>query len=164
VSWLPKPHAIAKAMTHADNPNSLPAPCIIDTGILVKKEDMQRLLAGLGRVRYQHWLDGRQHGAGEGYVMEVFADPVQSTLVANHTLYLNVHSFDYLEIVALSECGTGFDLVQDNRRLRLLPLSSPLDARADRELDAAAIETMVAQVLSARYDVQFDANEDEYPF
>ena len=148
-------------MSYPESPDSLPAPCIIDVGTLVNKDDMQRLLGDLARVRYVHQLDGQIQGAGEAYVAEVFADPQQATLVANGVMHLNVCSFDYL---CLHEDGSGkpcFDLVQDNRQLRLIPLSDPLsDRQAASNFAPGDLEAMVAQVLSAKCDVQFDDEDD----
>lgn len=139
-----------------------PAPCIIDNGIIVNKQDMQRLLADLGRVRYSYSQDGQHLSEDEGYVLEVFADPQRSTLVANHTLYLNVYSFDYLELSKTtdSEPTACFDLMQENRQLRLVPLSNPLQDHASRSLNAAALEAVVAEVLSANWDMQIDDEEN----
>ena len=64
---------------------SLPAPCLVDTGVVVAKADMARLLSDLGRVRYRYEQDGQVTSDGEGFVLEVFNDPQQSTLVANNT-------------------------------------------------------------------------------
>ncbi|HEY9648089.1 MAG TPA: hypothetical protein V6C88_17065 [Chroococcidiopsis sp.] len=138
----------------------LPAPCIVDTGIIVNKQDMQRLLADLGRVRYIYSQDGSLLNDDEGYVLEVFSDPQRSTLVANHTLYLNVNSFDYLELKQSPEQQPCFDLVQENRLLRLIPLSNPLQEHTSRSLNAAAIEAVVAEVLSAGWDVRLDDEEN----
>jgi hypothetical protein len=139
----------------------LPAPCIVDIGIVVSKQDMQRLLSDLSRVRYSYTQDGKPLvESEEGYVLEVFADPQRSTLVANHTLYLNVHSFDYLELKRDSEHQPCFDLMQDNRQLRLIPLSNPLQEQATRSLNAAALEAVVAEVLSASWDVRIDDEEN----
>ena len=99
----------------------LPAPCIIDAGTVVNKQDMQRLLADLSRVRYIHRQDGVLTGEGEGHVLEVFSHPQRSTLIANHALYLNVHSFDYLELGKSPEQEPWFDLIQEGRQLRLIP-------------------------------------------
>lgn len=139
----------------------LPAPCIVDTGIIVNKQDMQRLLTDLGRVRYIHMQDGKSLSEDEGYVLEVFADLQRSTLVANHTLYLNVYSFDYLELKRSAEQETYFDLIQDNRQLRLIPLTNPLQEQSTRTLNAAALEAVVAEVLSASWDVRID-DEDNF--
>jgi hypothetical protein len=143
--------------------NHLPAPCLIDTGVVVHKRDMQRLLTDLTRVRYSYSQDGVVSSEGEGCIVEVFSDPHQSTLIANHSLYLNVASFDYLEMGRSPEQGAWFDLFQDGRLLRLIPLANPLNEQYDRRLNAAALEAMVAEVLSANWDVQID-DEEHFSF
>jgi hypothetical protein len=150
-------------MSHDKIPQSLPAPCIIDTGLIVNKEDMRRLLSSLHRVRYIHSLDGCVQHEGEGCILEIFADPQQSTLIANHALYINIQSFDYLQLSQLANGDACFDLIQDNRQLRLIPLNNPLHGRETyQSLDVDALEAMVAQVLSAKWDVQID--DDDCPF
>lgn len=141
----------------------LPAPCIINTGIIVNKIDMRRLLTDLGRVRYIHIQEDKLQTEGEGDVLEVFANRNRSTLVANHALYLNVHSFDYLELKQSPEQETYFDLIQDDRCLRLIPLSTPVQERATRNLSETAWEAMMDQVLSARWDAEID-DDNSCPF
>lgn len=138
----------------------LPAPCIIDTGIIVNKQDMQKLLVDLNRVRYRYTQDDTLLAEDEGFVLEVFADPQRSTLVANHTLYINVYSFDYLELKRSPDQQAFFDLIQDNRQLRLIPLSNPLQEQTIRSLNVAALEAVVAEVLSAGWDVRIDDDEN----
>ena len=150
-------------MSHHQSRHQLPAPCIIDTGIIVNKQDMGRLLTDLRRVHYIHTLDGKLQSEGEGCVMEVFFDPHRSTLIANYSLYLNVQSFDYLQLSQSPEKETYFDLIQDNRQLRLISLSNPLQDPSAQELNADALEAMVTQVLSAKWDVQID-DDGECPF
>ncbi|WP_017297824.1 hypothetical protein [Nodosilinea nodulosa] len=135
---------------------SIPAPCLIDSGIVINKTDMLRLLQDLGQVRYRHFQDSIPLSEGQGLVMEVFADSQQATLVANHTLYINVYSFDCLEIGKTDTDGNHFDLVQDNRRLRLIPLSDPMHDHITRSLNTAALEAMVADALSASWDACLD--------
>lgn len=137
----------------------LPAPCIVDTGIIVQKDDMRRLLGSLQRVRYIHSLEGEVKSEGEGCILEVFNNSHQATLIANQALYLNVQSFDYLQLHQDEE--NYFDLVQDNRQLRLIPLSASWQTDAISQLDTASLEAMVAQVLAARWDVQLD-DEDSF--
>ncbi|MEC4886482.1 MAG: hypothetical protein SAL70_34955 [Scytonema sp. PMC 1070.18] len=143
-------------MTHHLPNTKIPAPCIINMGMIVNKLDMRRLLADLGHVRYVHTHDGKLQSEGEGNVMEVFAHPQRSTLVANHALYLNVCSFDYLELKQSPEKETYFDLVQEGMRLRLIPLSTPLEERQERCFNISAIEAMMEQVLSAKWDAEID--------
>lgn len=141
------------------------APCIIDNGIVVNKEDMYRLLNDLGHVRYCHYLDGEGSGDGEGYIVEVFEDTAQATLIANQTIYINLASFDYLQLETGTNGDTYFDLVQDQRTLRLIPLTNPLNYQeGNPNLDPATLEAMVTDVLSARCDMQLDDEDDEYFF
>lgn len=147
---------------HPSQWKGLPAPCIIDTGTVISKQDMQRLLTGLHRVKYTHLQNGVPISEGEGCVIEVFADPQRATLVANHALYLNVNSFDYLEL-GRSADGSWFDLIHEGRQLRLIPLSNPLEEQRHQSLDTAALEAMVAEVISASWDAQID-DEEFFPF
>lgn len=150
-------------MSQSEKHHQLPAPCIIDCGTIVNKQDIKRLLNDLGRVRYIHTLDGKNQSEGEGWVLEVFADPHQSTLIANQSIYINIDSFDYLQLNKADDGEACFDLIQDNRQLRLIPLSNFLDERGGTSnFDADAIEAMVTQVLSAKWDVQLD--DDDCPF
>ncbi|MEA5509030.1 hypothetical protein VB715_04565 [Crocosphaera sp. UHCC 0190] len=151
-------------MSHDHTSHPFPAPCIIDFGIIINAEDIKRILNDLGRVRYIHTLDGQLQSEGEGWIVEVFSDPQQATIVANRSLYLNVQSFDYLQLQRSDTQATYFDLIQDNRRLRLMPVthSSPIPD-SNSNLDAAALEAMVTQVLAAKWDMQLD-DEDDCPF
>lgn len=137
------------------NSSSLPAPCLVDNGIVANKIDMLRLLKGLRRVRYIHKQDSEITNKGEGCVMEAFSDPAQATIVANHSLYLNVHSFDYLEIITYGE-ESSFALIQDNRCLCLTPLPSEPETASAGQLDAATLEAIVNEALSASWDASID--------
>jgi len=152
-------------------PIPLSAPCIVENGIVFHKTDMLRLLKGLHRVRYVHRQDSEITNSGEGCVMEVFSDPTQATIVANRSLYLNVHSFDYLELItdghktaqeiapqATPEAveTTCFALVQDNRCLCLTPLPNLEVTPAIGHLDTATLEAIVTEALSASWDASLD--------
>ena len=134
----------------------IPAPCIINTGVIVNKLDMRRLLADLGRVQYIYTQEGKLQSEGEGDVLEVFANPQRSTFVANHTLYINVCSFDYLELKQSEQKQTYFDLIQEGTCLRLIPLSTPQQERKERSLNSSVIEAMMEQLLTARLDAELD--------
>jgi hypothetical protein len=150
-------------MSQDNSPHHLPAPCIIDSGTVVNKDDMKRLLNDLYRVRYFHKIDGKLQTEGEASIVEVFADPHQSTLIANGNIYLNIQSFDYLQLYQSASKETYFDLIQDNRQLRLIPVfKSSQDREETSNFDASTIEDMVTKVLSARWDVQFD--DEDYSF
>jgi hypothetical protein len=140
--------------------NPLPAPCIVDTGIIVNQDDISRLLSDLCHVRYVHSIDRQIQSEGSGWIQEIFNHSSQSTLIANGNLYINIQSFDYLQLSKISDNQTCFDLVQENLQLRLIPISPSVQERdLNKDLDAATIEAMVTDVLSARLDVQFDDDE-----
>ncbi|MEB3248906.1 MAG: hypothetical protein VKK07_06150 [Merismopediaceae bacterium] len=126
----------------------LPAPCIIDIGLLVNKDDMYRLLDDLERVRYCYTLDSEVQSEGEGWVLEVFADAQQATIVANQSLYLNVQSFDYLKLRKEAQ-QTIIELVHESRCLTLYPLNSVFPALDDpAALEIARLDALVSQVLT----------------
>ncbi|MCG9885618.1 MAG: hypothetical protein MH825_08595 [Cyanobacteria bacterium] len=147
-------------MSYRQPTTQLPAPCIVDEGTVVSKLDMQKLLAGLGRVYYTYRCDGAIASEGEGVVIEVFADERQATLVANRALYLNVCSFDYLELKLSPNRESYFNLVQDRCILTLQPLTDPLRDRQARDLDDAALEAMFDRVLLTH----LDANDEDERF
>ncbi|MCS6814609.1 MAG: hypothetical protein NZ772_13730 [Cyanobacteria bacterium] len=136
------------------------APCVVDQGIVVNRQDMQRLLTDLSHVRYAYWCDGQLASEDEGCVLEVFADPQRSTLIANHSLYINLCSFDYLQLGYSTDHQPCFELIQESRRLQLIPLCNPLRDQATRDLNAATLEAVVAEVLSEGWDVQLDDDDD----
>ena len=136
--------------------DTVPAPCLIDTGLLVNKQDIIRLLSDLTHVQYIHWQDEQIKSQGEGYILDVFADQARSTLIANHAVYINVASFDYLELKQSAEKEAYFDLVQDGMILRLIPLSNPLQQETARVEDDIDLETMVAELLTAKFDAERD--------
>lgn len=149
-------------MSYQPSTTSFPAPCLVDTGTVINKKDMERILQHLGRVRYIHTQDEQVLREGEGYVVEVFSDPQQATLVANSSLYINVTSFDYLEMGQLADNQPYFDLIQDNRRLRILPLSNPLTERNSRSINDATLEAMLAEALTARWDACLDDDSNHF--
>jgi len=142
------------------NDARLVSPCVVDQGIIVNRQDIRRLLTDLSHVHYAYWCDGHLSSEGEGYVLEVFVDPQRSTMVANHSLYLNLCSFDYLELTRSSDQQPCFELIQESRRLQLIPLCNPLQEQTTRTLNAAALEAVVAEVLSAGWDVQLDDDDN----
>ena len=147
-------------MSKPQGMKSIPAPCIIDRGTLINHDDIKRLLADLCHVSYVHSMDGRVTSEGKGFIQEIFDDSHQSTLIANQKIYININSFDYLELSRSTNDESCFDLIQDNRQLRLIPISRKNRTQTMcKDIDAEAIEAMVTEVLSARLDVQLD---DEY--
>ncbi len=153
-------YQILLAMNQHSRSQQIPAPCIVDIGTIINKDDIKRLLNDLCHVYYVHSLDNKVQSEGQGCVIEVFNDPLQSTLVANSNLYINIQSFDFLQLNKSPNEETCFDLIQDNRQLRLIPIShsSPVPD-FEQKIDTATIEAMMTEVLSAHLDVQFDDDE-----
>ncbi|MGD1851103.1 MAG: hypothetical protein ACFCBU_10990 [Cyanophyceae cyanobacterium] len=137
-------------------PTKLPAPCIVDQGVVINQQDMQKLLAGLGRVNYAYSQDGVVASEGEGVVVEVFADDVKATLVANAALYINVCSFDYLKIDRNEDDRSSFSLIHENRVLRLSPKTSWLQDSQSDDIDEAVLEAVFDRVLLANFDASAD--------
>ena len=135
----------------------LPAPCIIDQGILVNKDDIKRALSDLGQVNYCYQLDRKCQRSGQGWILDVFSDAKQATIVMNQSLYLNVNSFDYLQLSVNDQGQTLIDLWQDDRQLQLIPLDSDqFFPDSDQYFLSSDLESVVSEVLSAQLDVQFD--------
>jgi hypothetical protein len=144
-------------MNHQSNYFQLPAPCIIESGILVNKEDIKRLINDLTQVQYIHTFDGVIQNQGQGWILEVFNDQNQATVVINNSLYINLQSFDYLQLTQVSPQESHFDLVQDNRKLTLIPLVTPCqEQQTSKSLGFDNLEEMLGEVLSAKWDVQLD--------
>lgn len=144
-------------MNHQTNYCQLPAPCVIESGILVNKEDIKRLINDLTQVRYIHSLDGIIQNQGQGWILEVFNDKNQATVVINNSLYINLQSFDYLQLTQVSPQESHFDLVQDNRKLTLIPLvTASQEVQTSKNIGFDNLEEMLGEVLSAKWDVQLD--------
>lgn len=138
----------------------LPAPCVVDQGILVNKDDIKRILNDLGQVTYYYQLEGKSQAQGQGWILDVFSDPVQATIVANQSLYLNVNSFDYLEISLNDQGKTMVDLWQESRQLRLIPLDNVIFSEDGLGYFLPTdLETVVSEVLSAKLDVEQDQDD-----
>ena len=153
-------------------PKSSLSPCVVDTGILVSKRDVYRVLSDLGHVRYVDILDGEVVSQGEGYVMEVYEDPQSATIVLNRTLYLNICSFDYLKfgledpdqsLPLPQKPQSILDLVQEQRILRLMPLSDPLSDRLQVLEDSRALKEAVADAMASGWDNNFLGQDEEDP-
>lgn len=73
-------------------------PCLIDRGVIFNKRDIIRLLQGLDHIEYTECLNGKPLLKREGFVVEIFEDPVESSLFFNRRIHINVNSFEYLKI------------------------------------------------------------------
>jgi hypothetical protein len=113
--------------------------CIVDEGIVLNRRDMVRILRDLGQVRYEDQLDGAVLKRGEGFVAGVYANENASTIIVNKRLYLNVNSFDFMRLVLLDDDETAIDLVDDQRTIRLIPMSEGMHERQTFATESAVI-------------------------
>ncbi|MFM7447573.1 MAG: hypothetical protein ACKO24_03110 [Leptolyngbyaceae cyanobacterium] len=151
-------------MTHSSSHGKpVAAPCIVDVGTVVDKRDMWQVLSDLAHVRYCYLQEGSKDRCGEGLVLDVFADDRRSTLIVNQAIYINVFSFDYLELSQNPDQEVVIDLIQEGRQLRLIPLSSPMQDHSPQSLNSTGLETVIADVLAASLDACLD-DEEHYPF
>ena len=121
-------------MKNTDTENQIS--CLVDTGIVYSKRDMIRILRDLDRVFYTDLIDNLSVANGEGYVVEVYANSYDSTLVFNNRLHINVNSFDFLKIT--TQPDRLVELISGHRVIKLRPLTNILQAnqsRIEEEID-----------------------------
>ncbi len=114
--------------------------CLVEQGIIYSKRDMIRILRDLDRVLYLDLIDNASVANGEGYVVEVYANSFDSTLVFNNRLHINVNSFDFLKITTQPE--KLVELISGHRVIKLRPLTNILQAnqsRIEEEIDEQRI-------------------------
>lgn len=137
--------------------------CIVDEGILLNRRDMVRLLRDLGLVRYVDLHSGETRASGEGYVTSVVANQINSTIIANRRLYLNVNNFEYLKL-GLDAGQTFFDLVDRDRIVRIIPLDCALTPPPVTTEDAFGSGRVANGFRDALAEVYFDDEEDDDDF
>ncbi len=146
-------------MQDQDRDNQLQ--CIVEEGILLNRRDIVRVLRDLGLVRYSDLHDGAARASGEGYVTSVVANGSSSTIIANRRLYLNVNNFEYMRL-GVEDGQPFFDLVTQNRTIRLIPVEAPLADRPQAVTEDAYASGRVASLFGDTLaEVYFDDEEDD---
>jgi hypothetical protein len=139
-------------------------PCIVDEGLLANRQDMIRVLRDLGHVKYSDIREGAVRGQGEGYIFSVFTNPNRATVFVNKRLYINVNSFNYLQLSKLDDGSAAIDLVDDVRTVRLVPVTDPLTER-QRFMSEPAVqqgERIFAEDFAEVYqDEDYDDRDDD---
>ncbi|MCE2928568.1 MAG: hypothetical protein LW817_02935 [Candidatus Caenarcaniphilales bacterium] len=98
-------------------------PCIVGNGVLTSKKDMMRLLRGFDHVVYTDVIDDKTQSKEEAYVVEVFCNDYESTIVFNRRMYINVENFEYLKIV--KSLPGIIELIEGHRTLRIEAADDP---------------------------------------
>lgn len=125
-------------MKNTDTENQIS--CLVNYGIIYSKRDMIRILRDLDRVEYADLIDEINVASGEGYVVEVYANSYDSTIVFNHRLHINVNGFDFLKIK--SSPDKEVELISGHRIIKLKPLTNPLSTNqsaVEEEIDEQRI-------------------------
>ena len=100
--------------------------CLVESGIVYSKRDMIRILRDLDYVEYIDLVDNIIVAQGQGYVIEVYANSFDSTLVFNNRLHINVNGFDFLKL--RSNPKKEVELISGHRIIKLTPLTNILKA------------------------------------
>lgn len=117
-----------------NTPTKSGVPWLIGEGTVINKKDMLRSLETLETVKYTYTVDGRVVDQGEGTVVKVFAGRDSSTLVVNSCLFLNVLSFSHLRFSRAKEGASRIELIDESRRLILVPVVDKQPRNRVREL------------------------------
>lgn len=144
-------------MVNFDRENQIS--CVVESGIVYSKRDMVRVLRDLDRVEYIDLIDNSIVAKGEGYVIEVFANSFDSTLVFNNRLHINVNGFDFLKIK--TQPKRVVELVSGHRVIKLTPLSNILktnQSQIEEEIDEQRL-ALVSQ-LSCENEVDLNYFSD----
>lgn len=129
--------------------------CLVNYGIIYSKRDMIRVLRDLDRVEYIDLIDNHPVAQGEGYVIEVYANGYDSTIVFNNRLHINVNGFDFLKMK--SDPDKMVELVSGHRIIRLKPLTNALvtnQSEIEEEIDEQRIA--IASQLACDNEVDID--------
>ena len=129
--------------------------CLVDYGIVYSKRDMIRVLRDLDRVEYVDLIDNLAVAQGEGYVIEVYANANDSTIIFNNRLHINVNGFDFLKMKTSPE--NTVELISGHRIIRLKPLTNILktnQAALEEEIDEQRIA--LASQMACDNEVDLD--------
>ena len=140
-------------MKNIDEENQLS--CLVDYGIVYSKRDMIRVLRDLDKVEYLDLIDNLAVAKGEGYVIEVYANGHDSTIIFNNRLHINVNGFDFLKMKTSPE--NTVELISGHRIIRLKPLTNILktnQAALEEEIDEQRIA--LASQMACDNEVDLD--------
>jgi len=125
---------------------------IVNNGIIYNKKDMLMLIRDLGKVSYFEIVGGKVVNKGKGYVMRVCSNSEEPTLFLAGRIYINVGSFNYMKLKKIKDAdNTLFELVSDERTIKLVPDTSEKPMLSTEELAESFIE------LEGMFPPDFDA-------
>ena len=130
--------------------------CLVEDGIIYSKRDMIRILRDLDRVTYTDFIDKSSVASGEGYVVEVYANSYDSTLVFNNRLHINVNGFDFLKITTKPD--KLVELISGHRVIKLKPLTNILQtnqSQIEEEIDEQRLATASQLACDNEVDLNY---------
>jgi hypothetical protein len=107
----------------SDKENQIP--CIVGSGVVTSQKDMMRVLRGFDHVKYSDIIDNKIQSEDEAFVVEVFANDTESTIVFNRRIHINVENFEYLRMV--QSLPGIVELIEGHRTLRLESVNDPFN-------------------------------------
>lgn len=128
--------------------------CLVNYGIVYSKRDMIRVLRDLDRVEYIDLIDGNTVAQGEGYVVEVYANSYDSTIVFNNRLHINVNGFDFLKMETSAD--RTVELISGHRIIKLKSLTNILTANQTATIEEEIDEQRVAIASQLACDNEVD--------
>ncbi|MBI1858176.1 MAG: hypothetical protein HYR97_03580 [Candidatus Melainabacteria bacterium] len=141
-------------MKNAGEENQIP--CLVEYGTIYSKRDMIRVLRDLDRVEYFDLIDDSIVAQGEGYVIEVYANSNDSTLVFNNRLHINVNGFEYLKLKTHPK--KEILLYSGHRAIRLKPLTNILNSDGNASIEEEIDEQRIALASQLACDNEVDLN------
>lgn len=98
-------------------------PCIVGVGVITSKKDMIRVLRGFDHVKYTDTIDDKVQSEEEAFVVDVFFNDHESTIIFNRRIYINVQNFEYLRMV--NNLPGTVELIEGHRTLKLEAANDP---------------------------------------
>lgn len=133
--------------------------CVVNSGIVYSKRDMMRVLRDLDYVEYTDLVDNIVVAKGEGYVIEVYANNFDSTLVFNNRLHINVNGFDFLKLKTNQR--KIVELISGHRLIRLMPLTNTSSKTTYSQVEEDIDEQRIALMSQLACDNEVDLNYGE---
>jgi len=127
-------------------------PCIVGSGVVTSKKDMMRVLRGFDHVLYADILDDKVQSKEEAFVVEVFCNDHESTIVFNRRMHLNVQNFEYLKII--KNLPGAIELIEGHRTLRI---ESALDPFSNKDI-------LMSESIENRANIEGLYEEDDIIF
>lgn len=134
----------------SDKENQIP--CIVGKGVVTSQKDMMRVLRGFDHVKYLDMIDDNIQSEDEAFVVEVFSNDTESTIVFNRRIHINVENFEYLRMV--QSLPGVVELIEGHRTLRLESVSDPFNNK----------DVLMSESIENRANIEGLYEEDDIIF